>query len=286
MKLDKLRVPVLFLPLFFLIVSFFVVLIVAQFGNLPGFCGFIINRNARNACYENNLTVAPGSAALGKNEVQEPGNSNPADAGILKPSDPDLAECDKKKERVIPSGVELKSYELGYRDDCYVSVAEKKQDESICEKIKTPYFKDECYLLVGQASLDYKICDKSGGFRDQCYERVNQSDPNITTCEKITNRDYKERCYVAVAFAEKNESICGKIESNDDYWLQRDYCYAKVAVSKHDESLCAGLKIQARNYCYADIGAFKGDLSICDKIEDTQYTDWKNRCYKVVNNPN
>lgn len=274
------------LSLGFIIIIFIAVFVVAQSGNLSEFCGLVINENSRNLCYEKRVATAPSPLSVGEKQIQESNYVEPGAVGDTNAADSDLSACDRKEERVIPAGVKLGSYELGYRDDCYASVAEKKQDESICKKIKTPYFKDVCYMHVGEAKLSFSICDKSGEFKDQCYAEVNKSNPNMAVCEKIVTQDFKDSCYAAVAVADKNELTCGKIESNDDYWLERDYCYAKVAVLKQDMSICGNLKIQARNYCYATIGIDKRDLSICDKIEDTQYTTWKSDCYKSVNNPN
>lgn len=197
-----------------------------------------------------------------------------------------LSECDKKGERIMPADQKVDSYLLGFKDDCYVAAAERKQDDAICDKIKTIYFRDECYLRVGEARFDYKICDKSGQFRDQCYWKVNDSKPDLFICEKIGTQDYKEGCYKSVAIAKKDESVCGKIKSNDDYWLHRDYCYAEVAILKNNASICDNLTIQAKNYCYSIIGATIRDASICDKIEDTKDTTWKSKCYQSIGRSN
>jgi hypothetical protein len=111
----------------------------------------------------------------------------------------------------------------GSVDDCIESVAEKKQDVSICSKIETPSIRVSCYKEFAKSKDDLTICDweENEKFRYECYDFYAQHKQDPAVCRKIPIVELKERCLFYVATNTKNTELCKEIQNPK----QREDCY-------------------------------------------------------------
>ncbi|MCX6764664.1 MAG: hypothetical protein NTU58_03090 [Candidatus Nealsonbacteria bacterium] len=126
-----------------------------------------------------------------------------------------LSDCDKIQESL-------------YKNECYVSIAVKKIDLSICDEIKEAkdqFLKDDCYSKIAKAKQDLSICDKiiEESSKNVCYVGIAQVKKDPSICEKIQNPKYNiiESCYMVVAKAKQDSSICDKIQDQ----TYKESCY-------------------------------------------------------------
>jgi hypothetical protein len=161
---------------------------------------------------------------------------------------------------------------LNYREE-----AIKKQDPTICEKIKLEGTKDYCYKDVGVIKEDLSICDKiqSRVIRNLCYEDVAEKKQVPDICERIEDQSSRGSCYHRVAIARHDPALCEKTGFIQSYIEE---CYRDIAKETQDLNLCEKITIQnIKNLCYSDIAVIKKDASICE-----QYGIDKSFCYRQV----
>lgn len=92
---------------------------------------------------------------------------------------------------------------------CYISLAKKKQDMTLCENIELFDVLNslrDCYLNATNESAP-KLCDKITNYKekDKCYASVATSP---VTCEKISSDNIKGLCYWNTAVITKNSTLC------------------------------------------------------------------------------
>ncbi|MEA1937439.1 MAG: hypothetical protein U9N04_05035 [Patescibacteria group bacterium] len=117
---------------------------------------------------------------------------------------------------------------------CFMKIAEKTQDLSICGRIgvnrftdaldtsKSERIKEECYLKVAKIKKDETICERSGNF-----------------FSKEFYTEFYAGCYYDFAIIKQDSTLCGKIKTNNFYMGEtKDNCYMEIAVIKQDPKIC------------------------------------------------
>ena len=104
-------------------------------------------------------------------------------------------------------GIQNKDLELceksgDYKNACYLEIAGKNPDITICDKMDSGTLRDDCYKSVAVTLGDYKICDKVGWLLGSlyCLRDVGIKTKDTTVCDricdKITTCEYmKQECY-------------------------------------------------------------------------------------------
>jgi len=123
-------------------------------------------------------------------------------------------------------------------NECYIYVAEQKNDIKICEfiayeieknrcksiittKIGNPEgcnnldaYKESCYLGIASSTNNVSLCKFTGIFQNQCYSSIGTSTLNISICEMATDEDgYRGTCITNIARNTNNINVCNRIIS-------------------------------------------------------------------------
>lgn len=173
------------------------------------------------------------------------------------------------------------------RDYCYVNLASKEKDGSICEKIENPGIKNYiCYNSVAQATGNLSLCgiiqdSIIGGSdsADTCLYNLFLRSGNAEACDNIQDEDIKLLCG---AIAEKNPSLCPAEDSgclfdvatrigdvnacqNIQGVETKERC---IFYAKHTPDLCLTLNESEQALCFNEYASIMMDSSICDNIKD------------------
>lgn len=120
--------------------------------------------------------------------------------------------------------------DLFYTDSCYKHMAIRKNDLSLCYKIKTQTQKDACQNSLAIKQLNVDLCEqiKEDYYKGMCYHEIGKSKEDISLCEK--SGPYKDRCYWDIAVMDKNISYCNYVRKdwrqdclNEVYGILRDF---------------------------------------------------------------
>jgi len=111
-------------------------------------------------------------------------------------------------------------YNESTKNDCYIFVADAKNDSSICNLISNQKNRDRCYSSL--ATDDLEICKKSST-PDTCYHLVAISLKNTEVCTKITDTTSKDSCLFVLATKEKD---CEKISED----FMRSHCLENLRI--------------------------------------------------------
>jgi hypothetical protein len=86
---------------------------------------------------------------------------------------------------------------------CYVDVAEKMNDATICAGIKLDEQRSKCYTNLAVNNKNPALCESTVGLllNSNCYTLVAVKMKDISLCDKITNSYYKTKCEEAVRVA-------------------------------------------------------------------------------------
>jgi hypothetical protein len=103
----------------------------------------------------------------------------------------DLSLCDKLTSELYP------------KSECYsqvyTSLAYKLKDVNMCYKITEIGFKGDCYIGVAKRTKNSSICELYKATVDYCYEEVALELNDSNLCDKIENKGYKVQCYTNLA---------------------------------------------------------------------------------------
>lgn len=81
----------------------------------------------------------------------------------------------------------------------------------------------ECFLKLAELKNDPLICERAGYVDDECYMKAAQRGFQIM-CDKINNQDSKSNCYYAYAFVLKNESLCEFVHPTKNQYRDKGGC--------------------------------------------------------------
>jgi len=155
------------------------------------------------------------------------------------------------------------------REECYIAVAIKNNDESQCERIQERETRDGCYISMARLKGDWALCAKvqDRSSRDFCYSDFARKANNETLCE-LAGGD-RDSCIRIVAEHKKNLEMCATIHS--DY--ERDRCYGRVAGNVTDESLCYRMtRKESLASCLISVAMTKNDETLCKMVEGINVT--------------
>ncbi|MBU2638837.1 MAG: hypothetical protein KJ955_07730 [Nanoarchaeota archaeon] len=114
-----------------------------------------------------------------------------------------LADCDKYVDMAI-------------KNDCFIKIAEKTGDSSICLKVTVPDRRDKCYVKTAETTRDSKLCENivDEDIKKHCYDSVAGESPSSPERERIG--------------PVKAEEIAGEIVFTEDFeqGLENWYSYS------------------------------------------------------------
>lgn len=160
-------------------------------------------------------------------------------------------------------------FDPGVRDNCYISIAQAKQDSAYCDRVsdrKTPegFARDVCYkksqplLKAGQC---LSLVDSTAMVN--CFKDANTDFDRDVDCSQTTDENSLYSCRRFSAIANHDVSACYKL-SKDDV----DNCITRIISGTAKEGECAMIRnYVSRNDCYRDIALTTPNTDACGKIE-------------------
>ncbi|MCX5638806.1 MAG: hypothetical protein NTX52_14105 [Planctomycetota bacterium] len=212
--------------------------------DVPSLC----NLTLENASCWKDFAIKTGNTTFCE-EIQEPNDRNSCLAEVTS----DISYCDK----IVPEHSDAASNisfseEFNAESDrvwCYIHVANRTQNASICE------------IGRGQKGLDNEFCYSMAGF-----------------CDLVENEDDKINCfsmetanvsYCDLSFnMEMSKALIGS-ESNESHYktaiFNRDVCYEVQAALQRNISLCYKINDEkSKEYCYSTVAVKHCDPLLCD----------------------
>ncbi|NYZ79582.1 hypothetical protein H0N99_05555 [Candidatus Micrarchaeota archaeon] len=142
---------------------------------------------------------------------------------VVEQTDPEMKICEEMPD------VE----NMHFSDYCYMGLAYKRENVSICKKISENQ-KASCYSGLAVFKSDATLCDGAGTQKNNCYSTYATQKDDVTACDKITETYIKDSCYSQYASKAGNSTVCEKIKTLNS----KDNCYSNIASSQCDTSLC------------------------------------------------
>ena len=195
---------------------------------------------------------------------------------------------------------------------CYLSLAKKLRDPSICQEIRYPLVKNSaitrtaCYYTVLDffASLkDFQLCDKfvdydRGYYNYICYLRTAELAEDFTLCDEFKELPYRNSCLIALAYKFKESRACNFLDIKREKTIIKekeceksqdpDSCYFTLATDIKDRSVCEKIKeFTKANSCFSMINSLVGDLGYdthWGRVKDFISPD-KEECLIVAQSP-
>jgi hypothetical protein len=137
--------------------------------------------------------------------------------------DPEMKTCEEMPE----------SERIPFLDYCYMGLAYKRENATICKKLSESRRAD-CYSGLSVFESNVTICDAAGTQKNNCYSNYAREKDDITACDKITETYIKDSCYSQYASKAGDSTVCEKIKTLNS----KDSCYSNIASSQCDTSLC------------------------------------------------
>jgi len=149
-----------------------------------------------------------------------------------------------------------------------------------CEEIQDNIGQANCYIELAMKNTDSSVCEKiiyNADHRNKCYVNLAEHTGNSNICNKISDNDLKEKCYFWAAGETGNADTCAGITDSD---LQA-MCYVDLAEKTSDANSCDKITdIHIRDKCYREVAIATNDRSLCEKIvDDTGDLNPKDECY-------
>lgn len=184
----------------------------------------------------------------------------------------------------------LSSDSIWPKSECYISLARRLEDQSICKKIKAEMLEDYCIAFL---TSDYEKCESQS--LPDCSYYVALIKKDLSGCERISDKSQrsrclailkresahcatthpgvKENCYLELAILANDPSICQNIEVEEE----KNRCI-KLVERKIEDLDCSGIGWQAGS-CLS-LAVLSGESSVCERFEKETSRD---TCYfKVV----
>jgi hypothetical protein len=161
--------------------------------------------------------VCPDVKTIVKNTAQCP----PVQAA--QQEDPEMKTCEEMPE----------SERVPFADYCYMGLAYKRENATICRKLSESK-RLECYYGLAVLKNDVTLCDSAGTQKNYCYSNYATEKGDVTACDKITDINAKDSCYSQYASRYGDSTACEKIRLASN----KDSCYMGIASSQCDSSMC------------------------------------------------
>lgn len=168
------------------------------------------------------------------------------------------------------------------KEDCLLELAEKKLDESICNKINDGKTKSRCLDRIATKKNDLSICEKirDSEKRELCMQGIASKLNDLSVCEKLTYRYIKDICFEDIAPDLKDDELCAKI--NDPFG--RDSCYCEISQDSEDLGLKIELvekikqKTKSNHLCILPVVEINKNYELCKMISDEKF---KKECLNI-----
>jgi len=158
---------------------------------------------------------------------------------------------------------------LSGKISCYIDVAVKNKDLSICANLQsTNQIKLECYKEIAENYTEPSICENvlgdNGGtisLKNFCYKDYSIDLNDSSTCEKIGDNSMKDECFSKIAISTKNSNICDKIKDSQE----KEICYETLGIfsgkcAKEGEKFSRVYKDQYPTYCCEGLTAWDAGM--------------------------
>lgn len=186
-----------------------------------------------------------------------------------------------------------------WKQKCYVEVAKKSSDPSICnllsngkelclrdiainsrnidlcKSLSKDYDRNYCIKTVSINKGDTINCALLSSQKeiDECILKIGKSSKNIETCNLIKTTHIYDYCIDNLKKINNNPNFCEYYKSDD----KKSKCYFDFAKERLDSSLCYLIPKNEEQYdCIKLFINQKGSDSYCDDLTNVLY---KNRCY-------
>ena len=157
-------------------------------------------------------------------------------------------------------------------------------------RIILEYSREECYVFLAQNKNDIEICKKLPDYKNKinlCIAEVAKFNKNAEKCEMMMGEDkdsLRRHCYRELGIILKNPDYCLVDNENLDSGERNLAASCIEEIAKEIEDLEEALSIceLSPTYidnCYSALAASRKDKSICEKITDK---DKKDSCIEVV----
>src|SRR3989338_366836 len=173
---------------------------------------------------------------------------------------------------------------------CYQGVAELKGDVSPCIEIKDPEgAKDnsgisDCISAVAVKKEDVSVCDKIKGLVEEdaeleeqstefCYRDVAVAKKEDKLCGMIGDSGIRSYCLVYISPEKQSPALCEQIEDDEIFGpsLHKDLCFEYLAVFRTDAPLCEKIDAEyLRDDCFNSIARKTSDAKMCERIIDNE----------------
>ena len=140
------------------------------------------------------------------------------------------------------------------------------ENESFCKIVILSSYKNECYRTMSELKQDSHLCEKIKGRseeRDFCYWKISKLREDISLCERVNESVYRGYCYYDLALIKKDSNICEKIEEyqSGTYSISistpvriSDLCYEHLSLELGDHTLCEKIEnLEIRSDCYNNV---------------------------------
>ena len=142
--------------------------------------------------------------------------------------------------------------------DCISAVAVKKEDVSVCDKIK------------GLVEEDAELEEQSTEF---CYRDVAVAKKEDKLCGMIGDSGIRSYCLVYISPEKQSPALCEQIEDDEIFGpsLHKDLCFEYLAVFRTDAPLCEKIDAEyLRDDCFNSIARKTSDAKMCERIIDNE----------------
>jgi len=126
------------------------------------------------------------------------------------------------------------------RDACVMDLAMYLEDSSMCEKVTDEENKYvNCYIAMAENKNDSQICGEIGdaNYSAFCSSMI-LKDPKF--CDEINDTYLADSCYLQAVWDTQKWEQCKKITDE----MTHDICLAMIASQLQDESICDNVKIE------------------------------------------
>jgi hypothetical protein len=167
------------------------------------------------------------------------------------------------------------------RAGCVTLMAECRLDERLCDSLGDNMgMLYTCLGTVAEAKEDVSICYDitNPAYRNPCIRGVASALGDIGMCDGIDSSSELDRCVLAVAVKRKDASICRGVSGRIDYWRQD--CVKEVSMASQDMVLCASLDGSTRAgkdrmiECVKNITSDEMNVGLCNHIKLDDVRDY------------
>lgn len=139
-----------------------------------------------------------------------------------------------------------------HRDLCFLWLAKKTGNESLCEKIKDEILKMNCYVFLARWKKNPNLCEKLKDFdKEFCYKQLAYTEKNPAFCEKTGSHRYS--CYTYLATELKDVTLCEKgREAAKEICLSETY-WANCSPGIGKEDCCQNFGEKVYQKCLREV---------------------------------